>query len=95
MFPDDTSNIRVREPVLFQSYDISYIMNSWWTDTRLAHNGPTYSFTEKPEKYIWYPEIHIQNSVNNERVGNEVVTKVYPSGDVHVNQRYVCFPLES
>lgn len=66
---------------------MSYIMNTWWNDPRLKHNNQTFTFSDHPEKHIWYPELMITNSDNNKRVGLDVVTKIHPNGDVHVNQR--------
>ena len=62
-------------------------MNIWWIDPRLQHNGSVYIFSFQPEDHIWYPELMVLNSANNQRVGKDVVTKIHPSGQVHVNQR--------
>merc|ERR1719331_503378 len=69
------------------TYELSYIMNTWWNDPRLKHNNKTFTFSDHPEKHIWYPELMITNSDNNKRVGLDVVTKIHSNGDIHVNQR--------
>lgn len=66
---------------------MSYILNTWWNDPRLQHNSKVVEFSDPPDQHIWYPELMVLNSNNNARVGSDVITRIYPNGDVHVNQR--------
>ena len=75
------------QSIFFQTYDISYLLNSWWEDPRLKHGNKTITFTEPPEGHLWYPNLMLTNSDNSERVGNEMATQVYANGIVFISQR--------
>ena len=62
-------------------------MNTWWVDPRLTHGNRSITVSEEPETYIWYPDMMVTNSDNNQRVGKDIVTKISSNGDVYISQR--------